>query len=37
MILDTHYSEVSGAPYSDADGASISGHGAALNDPRYTA
>jgi len=37
MIQDTHYVEVSGAPYSDANGASITGHSAALNDPRYTA
>jgi len=35
MVRDTHYVEVSGAPYSDADGATISGHSAALNDPRY--
>ena len=37
MVRDMHYTEVSGAPYSDADGASISGHGAVLNDPRYAA
>ena len=37
LVQDVHYREISGAPYSDADGASISGHGAVLNDPRYTA
>jgi hypothetical protein len=37
MVRDTHYVEVSGAPYADTNGASISGHGAILNDPRYAA
>ena len=37
MLKDTHYREVSGAPYADIDGASISGHGAVLQDPRYAA
>jgi len=37
MLKDTRFREVSGAPYADIDGASISGHGAVLQDPRYAA
>jgi hypothetical protein len=37
LVRDTHYREVSGAPYSDASGTSINGHGAVLQDPRYAA
>jgi len=35
LIRGVHFEEVSGAPYSDADGAPIGGHSAILNDPRY--
>jgi hypothetical protein len=35
MVKDTHYSEFSGAPYADASGGTVSGHGAAVFDPRY--
>lgn len=35
MVKDTHYREFSGAPYASADGSAISGHGAAVMDPRY--
>ena len=37
MVQDVHYREISGAPYSEVGGTAISGHGAVLNDPRYTA
>jgi len=35
LIGGIHFEEISGAPYSDASGAPIGGHGAVLNDPRY--
>jgi hypothetical protein len=37
LVRDSHYREVSGAPYSDASGTSINGHSAVLQDPRFAA